>query len=203
MSCVKNQLPDQSLLIRLIEYDPDTGTALWKPRVPSDFSDGSYSAERRCAAFNGAYAGKPTFTCPGNSGQVQAQIGGIHYGAHRIIWKMLFGDEPQEVVAINGNLLDLRLCNLKASAKIYTAKNLTMFSDNTSGVRGVAWDASRNMWKAFIKANDRSYFLGRYADFDQAVIARQKAEDLHGFSRASKAHYRRPPSSHSTSTAVA
>ncbi len=49
---------------------------------------------------------------------------------------------------------------------------------NKSGVVGVNWDKSRNLWQAGIRFRGKKYYLGRYADFDEAVAARKNAEKM-------------------------
>ena len=74
---------------------------------------------------------------------------------------------------INRNTLDNRRCNLR---------NVTIFvnnlnkSNNTSGCVGVTWNKNRQKWQVTIK----NKFIGRFSDFQDAVIARKKAEqDYH------------------------
>jgi hypothetical protein len=49
--------------------------------------------------------------------------------------------------------------------------------DNTSGKTGVFWDKRRNKWAARIRVHNKSMWLGYYTSFDDAVKARQIAED--------------------------
>lgn len=56
-------------------------------------------------------------------------------------------------------------------------KNQKLRKTNTSGVTGVYWDKTRNMWRAEIMFKKKSYHLGRYAKFESAVNARKKAEE--------------------------
>lgn len=49
-------------------------------------------------------------------------------------------------------------------------------SDNTSGVTGVFWVKNANKWGASIKTNGKSVHLGYFANFEDAVIARENAE---------------------------
>lgn len=52
---------------------------------------------------------------------------------------------------------------------------------NKSGVVGVNWDKSRNLWMAGIRFRGKRYYLGRFADFEIAVSVRKKAEEkMHG-----------------------
>lgn len=47
---------------------------------------------------------------------------------------------------------------------------------NTSGIKGVSWDKSRNKWLAQIEFKGKHYYLGRYANKEDAREAREKAE---------------------------
>ena len=47
---------------------------------------------------------------------------------------------------------------------------------NTSGIKGVSWDKSRNKWVAQIQFKGKNYYLGRYANKEDAREAREKAE---------------------------
>ena len=45
-----------------------------------------------------------------------------------------------------------------------------------SGVNGVSWDKSKKKWSAYIAYKKRRYFLGRYMDKKDAIVARLTAE---------------------------
>ncbi len=56
----------------------------------------------------------------------------------------------------------------------------TVRRNNTSGVPGVDWRASRRLWRASICFKGKRYYLGSYARFEDAVEARKQAErELH------------------------
>ncbi len=61
----------------------------------------------------------------------------------------------------------------------------TVRSNNTSGVPGVDWWASKGRWRAAICFKGKRYYLGSYSRFEDAVKARKRAEEeLHdGFLR--------------------
>lgn len=50
-------------------------------------------------------------------------------------------------------------------------------STNTSGVTGVYYDKSRNLWAAEIMFKHKKYHLGRYAKKEDAIVARKTAEE--------------------------
>lgn len=87
-------------------------------------------------------------------------------------------DAPQdmEVDHINHNPADNRKENLRI---VEHYKNITYSktrTDNTSGRKGVYWDKSRQKWMASITYNKKTYYLGRFDDFEDAVKAREDAE---------------------------
>lgn len=57
-------------------------------------------------------------------------------------------------------------------------RNLTakISKANTSGIKGVSWDKSRNKWVAQIEFKGKKYYLGRYDNKEDAREAREKAE---------------------------
>lgn len=64
----------------------------------------------------------------------------------------------------------------------------TVRSNNTSGVPGVDWMASKRLWRATICFKGRRHYLGSYRRLEDAVKARKRAEEelfqpfLEGFS---------------------
>lgn len=58
-------------------------------------------------------------------------------------------------------------------------KNLDMAiaKNNTSGHKGVSWDKNRSKWLAYIKFKSKRINLGRFADKQDAINARIKAEE--------------------------
>lgn len=54
----------------------------------------------------------------------------------------------------------------------------TVFSTNTSGIRGVSWNKQKGKWEAYIKFKGQQYKLGLYDDISEAKEAREKAESL-------------------------
>ena len=55
--------------------------------------------------------------------------------------------------------------------------NSNIWVTNTSGVKGVWWDKSRNLWVAEIMFKRKKYSLGRFANKEDAVLARKNAEE--------------------------
>lgn len=49
--------------------------------------------------------------------------------------------------------------------------------NNTSGHKGVWWDAARGMWQAYIQVHGKRKHLGRYGKLEDAMAARRRAEE--------------------------
>jgi hypothetical protein len=101
---------------------------------------------------------------------------------HREVLELPIGRLP-EVDHISMDTLDnrrsnLRLCPLGGKRN---AQNSGPRSANTSGFKGVTWDASHNRWLAQINADSRHYQLGRFGDPEAAARAYDAAAlRLHG-----------------------
>jgi hypothetical protein len=52
-----------------------------------------------------------------------------------------------------------------------------VYKNNKSGVKGVSWSKNIGKWQAYIGNNGKLVNLGYYAELDEAVAARRKAED--------------------------
>ena len=56
-------------------------------------------------------------------------------------------------------------------------RSRTIRKNNTSGVTGVEWVPRLNQWKAVLFFQGRRHYLGSYGKFEDAVKARQRAEE--------------------------
>lgn len=78
---------------------------------------------------------------------------------------------------INHNTFDNRKSKLRIATTSQNAMNSVKRSNNTSGMTGVVWVKNRNNWKAEIKVNDETIYLGSFDKFEDAVKARKEAEE--------------------------
>lgn len=72
--------------------------------------------------------------------------------------------------------LNEHLENDMIDATRYSALKRNTYKNNTSGVKGVFWDASVQKWSARISLNGKRIFLGRFDDLEDAKAARKAAE---------------------------
>jgi len=99
------------------------------------------------------------------------------YYTHRLIWKLLYGEDPVEIDHINGNRSDNRITNLRSVSHLENTRNSKRRSGNTSGVTGVFWLKDRSKWRVSISQE----LLGEFNKFEDAVAARKQAEKEHGY----------------------
>ena len=71
---------------------------------------------------------------------------------------------------------DNRKANLRVATQSQNLMNTTTRKDNTSGVKGVRWRKDTNKWTAFIWVEKKCVSLGCFNNFDDAVVARKRAE---------------------------
>lgn len=78
---------------------------------------------------------------------------------------------------INGDRLNCRKQNMRICHKEKNPINCKIYKNNTSGVKGVSWMKKLLKYQASIHVNGRSIYLGVYSDINDAIIAREIAEE--------------------------
>lgn len=106
-------------------------------------------------------------------------IDGVHYKAHRVIWKLVTLEEPDVIDHINGDRSDNRLINLRSTNATGNARNARLRKDSLSGLKGVCFSNTFNKWMAQIRVNTRTRFLGLFDDKYEAHSAYCEAAKLH------------------------
>jgi hypothetical protein len=162
-------LPDASILNSILAYNPMTGALRWLPRDRAMFG-----SDREFKRWNTRYAGQPAFTAVDTHGYRHGAIFGRLHLAHRVIWKMVTGqDAPDDIDHDDGNRRNNRWSNLKDRTRQQNACNQRLRSTNKSGVNGVHWDKAQQKWRAQIGHGN---MLGSFDLLDAAVAARRAAE---------------------------
>ena len=102
---------------------------------------------------------------------------------HRLI-ATAFIENPENkpfVDHIDNNKVNNSLSNLRWATKKENGQNTNLSNRNTSGVKGVHFDKSRNKWQASIKIDGISINLGRFLTLEEAKQARiTKANEAFG-----------------------
>jgi hypothetical protein len=174
-------LPSQEVLRQLLDYDPATGVLTWRTRALCWFQDGKQTRVHNAAIWNGKNAGKQAFITMLPSGHRYAGVFGQKLLAHRVIWKMVTGDEPDTVDHVNGDASDNRWQNLRNVSQRVNSCNCKLSKNNTSGVNGVSWDERRQNWCVSVNVNYRKLHVGAFDTLEAATAARKQAEREHGF----------------------
>lgn len=166
-----NFLPSADYLRSRFRFDQETGVLYWRA-IPEA---GTHWAKSWNLRFDGKQAGAI------NKGHVMVNLEGEGIGAHRIIWKMVTGRDPIGILDHkNRDGTDNRFSNLREASRSENTYNVGLRCDNQTGARGISLHES-GRYRVQINADKRTYHIGYFPSFDEAVIARDAAaKRLHG-----------------------
>jgi len=118
----------------------------------------------------------------GPNGYLRVKINYKPFMVHRVIWAMVHGAWPKEMIDhINGARDDNRLENLRDATCSENLWNQGIAKNNKSGVKGVSWSAQNQKWKAVVKFKRKPNFIGYFNTLEDADAAiREAREKLHG-----------------------
>jgi hypothetical protein len=165
----------------LIGYDHQTGVLLWKKRDVSLFKNDGHGAQHTCNKWNSRMAGKEALAAIKGDGYKHGAIEGVHYASHRVIWKWMTGEDPDEVDHIDGDRKNNKWSNLRSVPRAVNGRNLAKAKDNTSGTTGVRYVSKGSLWQAYIMRGRTFMGLGSYKNKDDAIAARKRGEKEYGF----------------------
>jgi hypothetical protein len=155
-----NPMPSQAAIQEILHYDPTTGFFRWKifsgPARPGDI------------------AGGKTW-----DGYLNISLQKKSYKAHRLAWVVMTGHEPVGVVDhIDGNPSNNAWSNLRLATIKQNCENRRIYSNNTSGFRGVSFSKELKKWSAQVTHFCKSIHLGYFDTAEQAaeIAAKKRAE---------------------------
>lgn len=148
-------LPSRDLLEELFDYNPESGL------------------------FRRKIGGRKENLKLMDIGYLRVSIQDVNYLAHRLIYKMMTGEEPAEIDHIDGNRSNNKWANLRAVDRKTNSRNRRLGKNNTSGVIGVSRQGS--LWHAYIVLDGKQHHLGFFKTIEEAKAARKAAERGHGF----------------------
>jgi hypothetical protein len=155
---VKKELTQRELK-KLLHYSPETGALTWKKKVSQRTSVGDIAGS----------------LC---NGYTRISIDGCDYLAHRLAWLYVYGAFPtKELDHINRVRNDNRISNLREVSSSENSRNRTLNKNNSSGYPGVRWNKQMARWVARINIKNKRIHLGSFIKKEDAVFARNKAED--------------------------
>lgn len=176
-------LPSPEVLRQLLRYQPETGRLFWKERPVSMFpGTNARPSEHSRKQWNSRCAGKRAFASLNCNGYPNGKIFGRSYLAHRVIWKMTYGQIPDgQIDHVNGDKTDNRLCNLRIATAAQNQHNRPAYRTNQSGRKGVSWHKRIGKWQARICLGGKLRSLGYFSSLDEAAEAYDRAAlELHG-----------------------
>lgn len=176
-------LPTQEMLLSRLAYDPERGELRWRRRTPDQFAGIAKAAETECVRWNTRYADQLALNNIAGSGYRAGKFLGQPVLAHRVIWKLMTGEEPPEIDHDDGNKANNRWSNLQASTHTENMKNKQRYRSNSSGCAGVQWHKQHRKWVAGIGRGSTYQFLGLFDHLDDAIRARKSAERKAGYHR--------------------
>jgi len=154
----------RSRLLEVVNYDPQTG--VFTRLLPSS---------------NGANAGD-IMGASKSTGHLTGCIDGESYALHRLAWVYMTGSMPKnQIDHINHDPSDNRWINLRDVTAMENQRNRSLNKNNTSGFNGVRWVTRDKMWMSRIKINSKYIHLGYFDTLIDAVAARIRANNEHGF----------------------
>lgn len=159
-------LPSTDELRRLFDLDEQTGQLIRRIRndVPARINK----------RFSGKVAGYTD-----SRGYIQVGIGRTLFLAHRIVWKMVHGDEPAELDHINNDPSDNRPCNLRRADRSENVANRRKRRKKVLP-KGVFATPSGNYY-ASIRMRGVTTRLGTFSTVERAQAAYGKAAaEIHG-----------------------
>lgn len=96
--------------------------------------------------------------------------------AYRMHKMVMHAPKGMYVDHINRDKLDNRKSNLRIVTNSQNMLNTGMYSNNTSGHKGVVYHKRDKRWVAQVKLNYKNIILGRFKNIDDAVKARERWE---------------------------
>jgi hypothetical protein len=163
-------LPSSEELNALLIYDPETGRLTWRLRPATSKVNKN---------FNARFAGKEAGTIE-SWGYRQLRIYGKLQMAHRVIWKMVTGNEPPDHLDHrNGEPSNNRWINFRSADSFSNAWNRAPNCNNTSGFSCIyplnTKRASSKKFRVQMQIDGRKAFVGDYHTIEEAKAAYETA----------------------------
>jgi hypothetical protein len=136
-----------------------------------------------CKAWNKHCAGKAAGHTDNHSYLI-VSVDHVARKAHRIVWKMMTGEEPPESPDHHdGDSANNRWSNLRPATNQQQKWNRNPLKNNTSGFRGVrrSRERCRKPWRAAIREDGVRLNLGEFDTAEEASVAYETAaRRIHG-----------------------
>lgn len=154
---------------KVFHYDPETGILTRK------------YCHHKSKKWNSRWSGKIAGDSPSSFHLKVVVLSGRHPITH-VIWAWMTGEFPRSIIDhIDMNFNNNKWSNLRFANKSLNMMNRGLQKNNKSGCKGVGFDKIRNKWAAYVTANGRRFYLGRFDSKEDAIAARlAAAAEKHG-----------------------
>lgn len=150
---------DRELLMKCLEYNPETGIFIWKLRAAAAITVGQIAG------------------CQRPDGYLAITLSGKQYLSHFLAWNYVHGDPGElEIDHINRIRSDNRIENLRLLNRSQNCMNVGMKKSNKSGVAGVFFHKQSQRWEFCARVNGSNKTIGRFARIEDAIHAKQMYE---------------------------
>lgn len=173
-------LPDRDYLLQCFVYDAESGAVTWRVRPAQHFEGNGRDASWLAACWNAKWAGKRAGKEFRFSRITYRRIGLCkkQYLEHRIVWKMITGNEVGSIDHRDADGTNNRWSNLRPATRAQNSSNARQWLKKAlpKGVR-----ARASGFEARITANKTVFHLGLFNTPEEAAAAyREAADRLHG-----------------------
>jgi hypothetical protein len=100
--------------------------------------------------------------CVHHEGYRRVRLKGKQYVAHRIVYFMHTGEQPEMLDHVNGDKLDNRIENLRPATSAQNCKNKKSHNGSSSKYLGVNWHSRMKRWQANIRVDGKLRHLGYF-----------------------------------------
>ena len=158
-------------IMRLMDYDPETGSFVWRERTPEMESN-----KRSRETFNAGYLGKPVGTTGLNSRDIRVFLRGKTYSLRSLAYLIMAGRLPEgRTVSIDGDSRNLRWKNIATTAEIKAGKKIEGVNEEDRPrvfSRGVVFSGQLGAYTAFFYLRFVKINVGIYDAPELASAAR-------------------------------
>ena len=166
----KRKLPSQEHLNNILIYNKDTGKLYWKIDIG-------------CVFGRMLKSGDEAFTCKkaNRSGfYYVSKMGGVNYYAHRVIWKIVYGEDPIQIDHIDGDKGNNKISNLRSVEHKFNQRNMRTGKVNKYGVVGISFDSVRKKYRVSI-GRGKNRKNKRFDRIEDAISQRKVWEEEMGY----------------------
>lgn len=172
------EIPNQDYLRECFDYIFETGQLVWLNRP-----DLHFASSRAGKIFNGRFSGKVAGHYHTRNGYLEVRLDGKLYKGHRIIWKLLTGEDPENMLDhIDGDVSNNKIENLRIANAQENARNGSKRpkkANSTSVYKGVGL-TSGGKWASYITVGDKPFVKEFKTELEAALDYDKRALEIFG-----------------------